>query len=65
VNILAIEWRHESPVESLDDVMRQGVALVLDALDRIRGVPHGAIRGEHILEQPRAVVKLDSEGLEV
>ena len=43
VDVLAIERRHKGPVQALDDLVGDEVALVLDFLDLIRLVPDGLL----------------------
>ncbi len=40
VDVLAIERRDERPIQALDDLVREEVALVLDFLDLVGLVPH-------------------------
>src|SRR5207253_3044915 len=65
VDVFAIERRDEGPVQPLDDLVGDEVALVLDFLDLLGLVPRRPIGGEHLLEQLRAAVKLVGERLEV
>ena len=65
VDVLAIERRDERPVQPLDDLVRQEVALVLDFLDLVGLVPDRMLRREHLLEQPRAALQLVGQRLEV
>ena len=65
VDVLAIERRHERPVQPLDDPVGQEVALVLDLLDLVGLVPDRMRRREHLLEQSGAVLQLVGERLKV
>ena len=50
MDVLAIERRHERPVEALDDLVRQEIALVLHLLDFVRLVPQRLLRREHLFQ---------------
>ena len=54
VDVFAVERRDEGPVQALDDLVGQEVALVLDFLDLVGLVPDRMLRLEHLLEQPGA-----------
>src|SRR6266516_320477 len=55
----------ERPVQALNDLVRQLVALVLGFLDLVGLVPRRALRREHLLEQPRAAFQLVGKRLKV
>ena len=61
MDVLAIEWRHEGPVQTLDDLVGEEVAFVLDLLDFVGLVPDRLVGGEHLLEQRRAAADLLGE----
>jgi hypothetical protein len=58
MDVLAIERRDERPVEALDDLVREEIALVLDFLDLVSFVGDRRIGREHFFEQTRAHLKL-------
>jgi hypothetical protein len=58
MNVFAIERRDERPVQALDDLVRDEVALVFDFLDLVRLVPHGMLRRDHLLENAGATPQL-------
>ena len=65
VDVLAVERGDEGPVQTLNDPVRQEVALVLDLLDLVSLVPERMRRLEHLLEQPGANFQLVGQRLEV
>ncbi len=65
VNVLAVERRDERAIQPLDDVVRQRIALVLDVLDVVGVRPDGPLGRDHRFEQPRPVLQLDRERLEI
>ena len=64
-DVLAIQRRDERPIEPLDDLVGQLVALVLGFLDLVGFLPGRVLGGEHVLEQPRAALQLVGQRLEV
>ena len=65
MDVLAIERRDERAVETLDDFMRQEVALVLDFLDLVRLVPDRMVGREHLLEERGAALQLVGQRLKI
>jgi uncharacterized protein Yka (UPF0111/DUF47 family) len=65
VDVLAVDRRDERPIEALDDLVGEEVALVLDFLDFVGLVPDGPIGSEHLLEQAGANAEFVGKGQKI
>jgi hypothetical protein len=65
VDVLAVERRDERPVQTLDNLVGEEVALVFDFLDLVGLVPDRAFGRDHLLEEFRAAYQLVGERLKV
>ena len=60
MDVFAVEWRNEAPVEPGNDVMGQGIRFMLEPLDRLREVRAAVrLRFEQLME---VLGRLDIEG---